>query len=617
MLDSFLPGTDDTEACRCQPTRRGSTLVVDARDCPGGGRLADSPDCRETVVGAMAVSPADRIRVERGGVSALYEGSGAALLTAAGAFADRVQGRSARLAELAARDPLRAASDARDRAGRVGALAADTGLSTFADRGPLEAVLRPRIGPTMSAARIDPVPPAAGTLLDSRVTDSGATVRVYEVDGSVPVYHLEPLEATFDPETYETLEEARATLIDRSGTNDRVGSAVAAVRAVAGPDEPVDTLAGILEKHTLGFGVLDDVFADPAVSEVFVNAPADHSTLRVRAGGRSMRSNVHLSDRGVATLASKVRRESGRAFSRADPTIDALLTDLGSAPAVRVSGVQEPASDGTAFAFRAEGTDTWRLSTLVELDTLTPEAAGLLSVAMERGASLLVAGPRGAGKTTLAAALLWELPQAARLLAIEDTPELPITALQTAGRDAQRIRASVGDAGELDPDEALHTALRFGDGAIALGEVRGPEAAVLYEAMRVGAAGDAVIGTIHGEGYSGVKERVVSDLGVPASSFAVTDLLVTIAPVDVGRRVVSIEEVSDEGADVLFRYADGAFRIEPRLDRGNSRFVASLAGPSETYADVLDRIQERAAVFEDGGHASRLEATGPPGETDD
>ncbi|MFB6153339.1 MAG: ATPase, T2SS/T4P/T4SS family [Halodesulfurarchaeum sp.] len=611
MLDRFLPGSDDTEGCLCRPTRRRSTLVVDARDCPAGGSLESSPDCRETAVSALAGSPADRIRVERGGVTALYEGSAAALMTAAAAFADRVAGRSAQLVDLAVRDPLRAARQARDRAGRLSSIAADTGLSEYANADSLEAVLHPRIGPTMSAARIDPVPPANGTLLDSRVTDSGATVRVYEADGSVPVYHLEPLEYTFDPKTYETLEAARASLVDHSGAEDRIASAVAAVRSVAGPDEPVDTLAGILEKHTLGFGVLDDVFADPAVSEVFVNAPADHSTLRVRAGGRSMRSNVHLSERGVATLASKVRRESGRAFSRADPTIDALLTDLGSTPAVRVSGVQEPASDGTAFAFRAEGTDTWRLSTLVELNTLTPAAAGLLSVAMERGASLLVAGPRGAGKTTLAAALLWELPQAARLLAIEDTPELPITALQTAGRDAQRIHASAGDAGELDPDDALHTALRFGDGAIAVGEVRGPEAAVLYEAMRVGAAGDAVIGTIHGEGYSGVKERVVSDLGVSASSFAVTDLLVTIAPMDVGRRVVMIEEVSDDGASVLFTYADGTLRADPRLDRGNSRFVASLAGPSETYADVRVRIQERTAEFEDGDHVSQLGVAGP------
>jgi len=242
--------------------------------------------------------------------------------------------------------------------------------------------------------------------------------------------------------------------------------------------------------------------------------------------------------------------------------------------------------------------------------TLTASAGAVLSVATERGGALLSAGPRGSGKTTLLGALLWELPPGVRMVVIEDTPELPVGPLQTAGRDVQAL--SVGEsAAELPPETALRTALRLGNGALVVGEVRGEEAAVLYEAMRVGASREAVLGTIHGNGGEAVYERVVSDLGVPASSFAVTDLLVTLETAGDQRRVRRIEEVVD-GEQVRFetlfdRTAEG---LEPtgRVDRGNSRLVASLARPEESYAAVRDRLAERERLLETLAERGRTDA---------
>ncbi|MFB6085356.1 MAG: ATPase, T2SS/T4P/T4SS family [Halodesulfurarchaeum sp.] len=583
--------------CGCQPTVDDGSLRVDASDCPGDGRLAESEACRHTVCEAFESTAVSRLLVHAEGVDRVHGDATVAALAATAEFATRIADRDGRLATEAREDPVPAASEARGRAGLVGNVADATG---FADLGASStdsaALFDPVRIPSIAASHLDTRPPETATLRTSRVIDSGATVRIYDRPDDRPVYQLEPLEYTLDDAALETLAAARSQLISTatgSPTEHRE-----AVSAVAGAQCPVDTLTQVLRKHTAGYGVFEDLFSDELVSEVFVNAPATENRLFVRVPGEELLTNVRLTGRGTDRLAARLRTESGRAFSHAAPTIDATLSDVGGAESIRVAGVREPASEGYAFALRAEGTDRWRLARLVGNETVSASAAGLLSTGMARGAAMLVAGPRGAGKTTMTSALLWELDRETRLLAIEDTPELPVRALQLAGRDAQRLEAAADAGAAIDPPTALRTALRFGDGALAIGEVRGEEAAVLYEAMRVGAASDTVIGTIHGEGYDGVKERVVADLGVPESSFAVTDLLVTLAPAADGKRVIAIEEVMEDGAATLYEFDGTRLEPTPRLARGNSRFVASIARPAETYADVMGAIESRASQLE-------------------
>jgi type IV secretory pathway ATPase VirB11/archaellum biosynthesis ATPase len=392
-----------------------------------------------------------------------------------------------------------------------------------------------------------------------------------------------------------------------------------AVRRVAPADAPVETLTSALEKHTRGLGVLEDCFADDRLSDVYATAPVARNPLRVVVDGETMRSNVRLTTTGAEALASRFRRESGRAFSRASPALDAAVT-AGDAT-VRVAGLTDPASEGVAFAFRAADGEAWTLPALVENGTVPARAAGLLSVAVGRSAAVLVAGPRGAGKTTTLDALLWEVPPETRIVAIEDTPELSVATLQRHGRDVQAIRTTAGEEAGLTAVDGLRTALRLGEGALVLGEVRGEEAAVLYEAMRVGADGNAVLGTIHGDGADAVRERVVTDLGVPESSFAATDLVVTLetvsTPSGTRRRLRTVEEVvaADGGVAFapLFEPTDGDVAATGRMDRGASHLLSWLARPGESYADVLARVDDRAADLRERATAG----TTAPGDVSD
>lgn len=585
-------------SCACEPAFEGDRLVVDAGDCPGGGRLATAPDCRATVVGRLRERDAERVAIRHDGRVRAYLDGAAALLVAAGRFAERVAPHDERLVRRAARDPIAAAREAVGRAAPVARIAAETGLAAGAERADdYERALCPHVGPTVSHARFRTAPPPDARLREERTLDTGATVRLYDRPDGLPLYHLTPVERTLDDDATATLSAARDLLASGAVTGERAPRR--AVRRVA--DDGAARLGDVLAKHAGDLGVFVDLFADPAVSDAFATAPVAATPLRVRVDGDLAATNVRLTERGASALASGFRLESGRAFSRASPTLAATTT--AGDRRVRVAGTTDPVSDGLAFTFRARDRERWRLPDLVANGTLPPDAAALLSLAVERGAAVLLAGTRGAGKTTLLGALLWELPRDVRTVVIEDTPELPIGALQDDGRDVQALVADAGDGPGIDPESALRTALRLGEGALVVGEVRGEEAAVLYEAMRVGAGGSAVLGTIHGEGAAGVRERVVSDLGVPASSFAVTDLIVTLEPRDVDgercRRVAAVEEVIDgeEGARFahLFDETGDGLAATGRIERGNSRLVETLATPGGSYAAVRERLDERAA----------------------
>jgi flagellar protein FlaI len=365
-----LTDPEPTDGCRCDLAFEGDRLVVDASDCPGGGHLATDPDCRATVVERLRERDADAVSTRSAGMERAYEDDAAAVLVAAGRFADAVDFRDSDLATRACRDPLGAAREATGRAGPVSDIAAETGLAELAARADgYEGALAPSVGPVISRARIGVRPPADARFESQRELDTGAVVRVYEQPATERrLYHLEPVE-------HELNERATATL---SAAYDRLASGAVsggvraparAVRRVADDEgkQDVRTLERVLQKHTRGYGVLVDLFADDRVSDVFATAPTGENRLRARVDGETMRTNVRLTTDGVEALASRFRRENGRAFSRASPTLDATAT-VGDRR-VRIAGVTEPVSEGIAFAFRAHEREAWTLPAHVENGT--------------------------------------------------------------------------------------------------------------------------------------------------------------------------------------------------------------------------------------------------------
>ena len=309
-------------------------------------------------------------------------------------------------------------------------------------------------------------------------------------------------------------------------------------------------LAKIVARHTIGYGILELLFKDRKITDIYVDAPIGSKPIYLQHSEYGFcETNIILSESEAKSFASKLRALSGRPFDEAHPVLDYDLPDL----SVRVAAICPPLSPaGIAFAFRLHKPTPWTLPQFLDKKMLNPLAAGMLSFFVDSQATILIAGSRGAGKTSLLTSLILEIPQNSRILVQEDTFEIPVEKIREYGFNIQRLKTRSpigGTTYEVSPEDALRTALRLGDSAIIVGEIRSLEAKVLFEAMRVGAAGNTVMGTIHGDSAYSVWDRVVNDLEVPTTSFKAADFVIVAAPIRPKgalkryRRLISITEV--------------------------------------------------------------------------
>lgn len=371
-------------------------------------------------------------------------------------------------------------------------------------------------------------------------------------------------------------------------------------------------LAGILERNTAGLGILETFLADPNVQDIFLDAPCDevpiHLTVADAGGGRShqrCRSNILMYEAGLRNIISKLLIMSRKPFSERNPVLE---MDLGGMNA-RLTAVGPPLSpDGIALAIRRHSTDPWTLTKLIYHRSLTPLAAGLISFLIDGNATILVTGSRGAGKSSLLGAMMFEFPTSQRVLTIEDTLELPCAELRGLGYKVQSLYVGSGTSSDrMTAEKALRVSLRLGESAIVLGEVRGKEAKTLYEAMRVGTAGSAVLGTIHGSSSRSVFERVVHDLGIPPQSFSATDIVIVAGlfrprgTQNSRRRVIEICELCKESYDgrflPLMRFSisqDSLVETDVFL-RGSVKIREIANSWGMSYDEALANIHARAS----------------------
>ena len=317
-------------------------------------------------------------------------------------------------------------------------------------------------------------------------------------------------------------------------------------------EKRIDELAKILLRYTAGFGILERLVADENITDIYINSPIGSSPIFIQhAEFEECETNIIISQREAENWATKFRLYSGRPLDEANPVLDTEL-NLPEGRA-RVAITTKPLTpEGLSFAFRRHRDKPWTLALFIKKKMITPLFAGLMNFIVSGGRSFLVAGGRGSGKTSLLQAIMLEIPKKYRIIVLEDTLELPVPQMRELGFNIERLKARsviTKVESELPAEEALRTALRLGDSALIIGEIRSTEALTLFEAMRIGALAHVVAGTIHGESAYGVFDRVVNDLKVPKTSFKAVDIIIISANLKSAdgirrfKRVVEVVEV--------------------------------------------------------------------------
>jgi type IV secretory pathway ATPase VirB11/archaellum biosynthesis ATPase len=404
-----------------------------------------------------------------------------------------------------------------------------------------------------------PQQPDGMDILDERVLRGGRVQLFQDRCGGHYWYHLLPAEQFLSNEDAECCLMALSQVLAEppaSGGNDArevrdqvISRSFIHLRRAGLQLERCEKLAEVIGRNTAGLGLLETLFHDERIEDVYIDSPAEsnpvHITMSREGHMINCVTNIFASGEGLAGIMSRLRRYGGRPFSEAFPVLETEIPGMG----VRFTAIGPPISpNGPALALRRHSSSIWTTTKLILAGMLDAKAAALLSLLLDGGCTVLVCGPRGAGKTSLLSALMLELPKERRIITIEDTLELPVHRMQELGYKVQRLQVDTSREAAVDPSLALRTSLRLGESAIVMGEVRGEEARILYESMRTGKTASAVLGTIHGDSAASVYDRVVHDMGISPGAFASTDAVVTLGLVrpsggkEVSRSLLEISE---------------------------------------------------------------------------
>jgi len=290
---------------------------------------------------------------------------------------------------------------------------------------------------------------------------------------------------------------------------------------------------------------IEDLLVDPSITEVMVNAGGQHVFVE-RDGALTAVLHRTLEQRNLTVAIKNIARACGDEISELQPILDARLED-GS----RVAAMFPPCAVGGPALTIRKFTRRYSLDDLMEGGTVPPAMAGLLVDAIDSQQNVLISGGTGTGKTTLLNALAARIPDEDRIVVIEETAEIHLDKPNLLRFEARRAQVPLGQEVPLPPvtiTDLLRATLRHRPDRILVGEVRGPEAFDLLQALNTGHLGS--LSTIHANSAEQALTRLAhcvltANVGLPHHSIReaialAIHLVVHIARVDGRRRVTDV-----------------------------------------------------------------------------
>jgi pilus assembly protein CpaF len=360
-------------------------------------------------------------------------------------------------------------------------------------------------------------------------------------------------------------------------------------------------LAIELTDDMVGLGPLEPLLEDNDVTDVLVNGPFD---VFVERRGKLERTSARFRDaQHLVGVAQRIAAAIGRRIDEASPMVDARLAD-GS----RVNIVLPPlVLNGGTISIRKFPRDALTLDTMVRQQNLSPELAHLLRIAARSRLNIVISGGTGSGKTTLMNAVSQHIDTSERIITIEDAVELRLQQPHVVQMETRP--PNIEGAGHIPQRELVRNALRMRPDRIIVGEVRGPEAFDMLQAMNTGHDGSMT--TVHANSPRDALYRIenmvmMANLSLPLKAIrmqvaSALNLIVHIERMRDGvRRVQNVAEIAGMEGDIItarelftFRYQgekrDGTIDGTFESNRMRPDFITRAAryGLDRELLDVL------------------------------
>lgn len=293
-----------------------------------------------------------------------------------------------------------------------------------------------------------------------------------------------------------------------------------------------------------GLGILDDLLRDESITEIMINGP-DH--IFIEQAGEVTRLNKHFENgRRLEDIVQRIVGQAGREVNQANPIVDTRLPD-GS----RVNVVLPPISlVGPVVTIRKFSKTPMSIEQLIRYGSITPDVAEVLKLLVQAKYNIFVSGGTGSGKTTFLNALSAFIPKNERVITIEDSAELQLKHVEDLVVLEAR-NANTSGAGAVTIRDLIRASLRMRPERIIVGEVRGPEALDMLQAMNTGHDGSLSTGHANStrDMLSRLETMVLQGAEIPLAAIrqqigSAIDIIVHLSRLrDHSRRTMNISEV--------------------------------------------------------------------------
>ncbi len=350
--------------------------------------------------------------------------------------------------------------------------------------------------------------------------------------------------------------------------------------------------------EALGLGALEDLLADPDITDIMVNNKDE--VFVERHGKIELTNKKFLSNGQVRTIIERIIAPIGRRIDESVPMVDARLAD-GS----RVNAIISPLSlTGPTLTIRKFRKERYRVSDLLNFGTLTPAMADFIKACVLCRKNLIVSGGTGSGKTTVLNALSEYIPAGERIITLEDAAELKLNQQHWVRLESRP--PNIEGKGGFTIRDLFRNTLRMRPDRIIVGECRGTESLDMLQAMNTGHDGSMT--TVHANSTADVLSRLDSMIlmsGVEIPIRAIREMIASAVDVivhtarlsDGSRKVLGITEVAGMKDEMHININDIFIFKQTGVDvQGTVQGYFTATGYKPSF---IDEIRIRGVVISD------------------
>jgi len=355
------------------------------------------------------------------------------------------------------------------------------------------------------------------------------------------------------------------------------------------------------ERDLVGFGQIDPFMRDQNIEDI----SCDGVTRPVYIWHRnyeSIETNIEFgTDEELDNMVVKLVHMAGKHVSSAFPIVDASLPGK---HRLAVCYRREVTPFGTAFTIRKFREDPYSIVDLINIGTFSEEMAAYFWQCLEHRASIMVLGGTAAGKTTALNALACLIKPGSKIITIEETAELNLPHDNWVSLIARQSYGLGGDStGEVALFDLVKTSMRHRPDILIVGEVRGQEAYVLFQALATGHGGMC---TMHAENLgSAIKRLTQKPMDISPAYIPLMNVILSIQRVHLTknnerrafRRVMNVNEIADyEDYRNIFKWNPGKDEYLQTFDK--SVMLSEISERSGTgKKDLIAEIERRKTVL--------------------